>query len=581
MKKSKLILLMLFIAMPAVMLAGQLKFTTFTSKKSYYDFEHVFLTYKIENGDYNGVQIPNSEDFEVVNNSVSSSSSRSMTIVNGKRAYKTVSRYEVTFELKIKKKGRVKIPQGILKYDGKTYKTPAFTIEVTALNVSTTEASKDRFIKAEVSKSSPYVGEGFTITYTLFTVDAITDGGQLKNAGQFKNFGPFSVKDMEGMTNSRVNINGRNYLLLVLQKHLLFPIKGGKVTVPSFTLNYVTYKYVNRGFFRTRGEEIPHVVHAPSVTVNVKPLPVAPADFCGLVGQFTLKRKLDKDELLINDALTAKYEFSGSGNFSTLKELSLNWNKAWEVFEPKSINGYKATGKTYVGKLTKEYVAIPRANGAQDIPGLNMSYFDLSSKKYKQLSVNKTNINVIGDEDLGGGNVVYSGSGQNVEIKGNDVRYLNNNYSFSSGEKSEFFASPIHHGLSAVLGFGSLFLLVFYKPKKASEQELISKKKKGALKKAKSVLKDAEKALNADDKEFYEKIEIAMNTYFMDRFNILPQDFSSESLRDALLNMNLSQNKIQDILNLQSKCGMARYSPIGVSKPEVFKEVQEMITELG
>jgi hypothetical protein len=581
MKKSSLVVLMFLFVTPAMVLAGAVKFTTHTSKKSYYDFENIQLVYKIENADYKGVQVPESNDFDVLSNSVSSSSSHSITIINGKRVSQGGSTYEVTFVLKPKKKGQVKIPVGVMSFEGKTYKSPAFTVEITGLSVSQNESSKDRFIKTEVSKSNPYVGESFTITYTLFTVDEISDGGQLKNAGQFKNFGPFSAKDLEGMTNSRVNINGRNYLLLVLQKHLLTPIKGGKVTIPPFTLNYVTYKYVNRGFFRTRGEEIPHAVKAPAVTVKVKSLPNAPADFSGLVGSFALKRKLDKKKLLINDALTVKYELSGKGNFSALKEMPLNWNKAWEVFEPKTISAYKVAANNFTGIITKEYVAIPRANGAQDIPGLSLTYFDLSSKKYKQLSVKETSIEVTGDEDLSTGNVLYSGSGQIIDIQGSDIRYLSEEYRFSNGEGSDFFASGVHHSMTVVLGLGSLFLLLVYRPKKQSVEQLVNKKKKGAFKKARSILKDAEKSLSADDKEFYGKIELAMNNYFRDKFDILPQDFNREVLHERLLNINLQEQKVQEILSLQSKCGMARYSPIGVSKAEVFAEVQEMIAELG
>jgi len=572
---------MVLAVLPAFMMAAQVKFTSFTSKKSYYDFEHIILTYRVVNADIKGVKMPESTDFQVLNHSVSSSSSRTITYVNGKRVNNGGSTYDVTFELKPNKKGRITIPQAVMSYEGKTYKAPAFSVQITGLEVSASEASKDRFIKVEVSNSNPYVGQGFIVTYTLFTVDEITDGGQLKNAGQFKNFGPFSAKDMEGMTNSRVIINGRNYMLLVLQKHLLTPIKGGEVKIPSHTLNYVTYKYVNRGFFRQRGEEIPHSVQAPSARINVKSLPVAPDNFCGLVGQFKLKRKLDKKELLINDALTARYEVIGKGNFSALNELSLNWNKSWEVFEPKSINGYKVSGTEFSGKVTKEYVAIPRANGLQEIPGLKLSYFDLGSKQYKELVVDKTTIEVTGEEDLSSGNVVYGGPSQRVEIKGSDIRYLNNNISVKLDDSNAFFASSSHHVLTLTLGLGSLVLLLVYKPKNVTEDKKIDKKKKGAYKKAQRILKDANKALNADDTEFYGKIELAMNNYFMDKFNMLPQDFNREELEKSLLVIGLSEEKTQEVLKLQSKCGMARYSPIGVSKEEVFVEVQKMITNLG
>ncbi len=582
MKKTPFILLLLALTIPVLHLVAEpVNFSTSTSKKVYYDFERILLTYKIENADYKGVQVPQSPDFQVVNNSVSSSSSRSITIINGKRVSQGGSTYEVTFELKANKKGIIKIPQALMQYEGKTYRSPSFNVEVTSLDVSQKEASKDRFIKTEVSNMNPYVGQGFTITYTLFTVDEITDGNQLKNAGQFKNFGPFSAKDLEGMTNSRVSLNGRNYLLLVLQKHLLVPIKPGKFKVPSHTLKYVTYQYVNRGFFRTRGAEVPHAVQAPAVTINVKALPAAPADFSGLVGKFSLKSKQDKKELLINDALTVKYEISGRGNFSALKELPLSWNKSWEVFEPKSINGYQVSGNTYVGKVTKEYVAIPRSNGKQAIPGLSFSYFDLASKKYKRLSVNEKSIEVTGEEDLSTGNVVYNGSGQHVEIQASDIRYLSEEWSFSQGVERAFFGSVPHHVLSVSLGLASLFFLVFYKPKQESHADQIHKKKKRAFKKAKAVLKDAEKALNSDDKEFYGKNELSMNHYFMDKFNILPQDFNEEVLKESLLKFNLSEQRTQEVLKLHGKCGMARYSPIGVSKSEVFNEVKEMITELG
>ncbi len=67
----------------------------------------------------------------------------------------------------------------------------------------------------------------------------------------------------------------------------------------------------------------------------------------------------------------------------------------------------------------------------------------------------------------------------------------------------------------------------------------------------------------------------------MDKFNILPQNYNQDTLKQSLLSLGLTDEKAGDVMKLQSKCGMARYSPIGVSKEEVFKEVQEMITELG
>ena len=138
------------------------------------------------------------------------------------------------------------------------------------------------------------------------------------------------------------------------------------------------------------------------------------------------------------------------------------------------------SGNNFVGKVSKEYVAIPRANGAQDLPGLSLSYFDLNSKKYKRLSVEKTSIEVTGDEDLSAGNVLYSGSGQSVDIKGSDIRYVKNEFNIIKDEGTDYFASGVHHSMTVVVGLGALFLLLVYQPKKQSEEALIIKKKKGS-----------------------------------------------------------------------------------------------------
>ena len=58
----KLLIILLFF--PVFLWAGNVKFSTSSDKKSYFNFEKIYLTYKVENASYEGIEIPKSNDFE-------------------------------------------------------------------------------------------------------------------------------------------------------------------------------------------------------------------------------------------------------------------------------------------------------------------------------------------------------------------------------------------------------------------------------------------------------------------------------------------------------------------------------------
>ena len=91
----------------------------------------------------------------------------------------------------------------------------------------------------------------------------------------------------------------------------------------------------------------------------------------------------------------------------------------------------------FVGAIAdKEYLqpeaAIKQLNNKLGIAGYNFPEPKISGDK------GKTTVEVTGDEDLSTANVMYGGSGESVEIKGSDIRYLRDNYSFESSAGSDF-----------------------------------------------------------------------------------------------------------------------------------------------
>ena len=575
----KLLIILLFF--PVFLWAGNVKFSTSSDKKSYFNFEKIYLTYKVENASYEGIEIPKSNDFDVLNKRISTSSSSFVIIQNGKRISQGDEVYDVTFELKPKHNGTITIPKGILKVGDKTLTAPSFTVEVKEMKVNDNQLSKDRFITVEVSNSQPYVGQSFTITYTLYTVDQITDGSQFKNPEAFINFGPFTVKELSRLSGSQVNLKGKIYTVVEYQTHLLTPLKAESVTIPSFNIDYVGFNYIRESWFSSRREEVPYSVSAPKTSIKVKSLPQAPVNFSGLVGDFTGKLKLDKTKLSVNDAITAKYEITGKGNFSVLEDLPIEWEGVWEVFDPKISDNFKANSKGYSGKKVFEYVAIPRKPGKFILPKISLSYFDLSSKKYKNFEFDAPTITVDGTADASQSFVSSGSIGKKVKAEGNDIRYIKTDFDLKNNVKNDFFGSTWFYGLSGLSLSGFLFLVFFYDKKEQNTNEINNLKNKQASKKAKLILKEAEKALQNNDNLFYAKVEEAFNRYLMDKFTIAPTEFSKDFIIETLNKNGVTDEMIQQVIQVQNQCNLARYSPIGIDKNQIYQQVANVITHLG
>ena len=562
--------------------AGEVKFSASTDKKSYYDFEQVRFTLKIENADYKKVEMPTFQDFDLIRHYVNSSSSHSIVIINGKRVSEGGDSYQVVFELKPKKKGQLRLPDCKMEYEGKVYKTNSFTIEVKELDVSQNDLNKDRFVKVEVSNRSPFVGEPTTVTYTLYTVDQISEAAQLKKGMKIKNFGTIHAKELSQLSSSRVNMNGKVYTLLELHKTLLMPVKEGEFVIPSQTLEYVAYQYYRESWFSTRKEEVPYAVQIPEVKLKVKRLPTPPSDFSGLVGSYELSLKADKETLPVNDALTVRYTISGTGNSFAFRDLDLAWDSGWEVFEPKMEDGTKVAANGYRGSKVFEVVAIPRQGGELQVPGYSLSYFDLRSRSYKHLTAEGLTIEVTGD---GGASGPYISSDvplrRKVELGGeNELRYVKSTYSSYNDGWRGYFGTSTALFVGGGLSLASALLFLFYTPRKRSEQELKAERKSKAFKATMKRLDQIEKVIQEDPNQFYHELETAFDTYLRDKLMLEQVELSREVLSEKLKSVVKEEQLVDQVLRLQGQCSMARYSPIGVNPQVLLEEIKTTLNRL-
>ncbi|MCQ2252886.1 MAG: BatD family protein, partial [Bacteroidales bacterium] len=340
---------------------------------------------------------PKLDDFQVYGRSQSTS----MSIINGDMSVQKSFIYTAIAN----KPGTYTIKPASATQGGKTYESNSVTITVvdggnagqtagqpqggnnaignnqqqqTADDEITPSDSGDLFVDVISNKNDVYVGEQVILTSSLYSRYDIAGFEDAK----FPNFNGFWAKDIKNPKNitfDRKRINNKVYLYSLWQKKALFPQKAGKLEIEPYTVNCVVTD--GFGFRQARA-----VAKSKVKTINVKPLPDnKPEGFGGAVGNFKIQLSADKEQVKLDEPLTVKVTISGTGNFQLFESPKVQFNSAFEQFEPKSTENINATDAGINGSKTFSTVVIARQPGEYTIPAVKFSYFDPSAKAYKTI----------------------------------------------------------------------------------------------------------------------------------------------------------------------------------------------------
>jgi len=330
------------------------------------------------------------------------SQSISSSWVNGVRSYsKTYS-----YTLAPTKRGKVTIRQSSIVIDGKTYKSLAKQIEVTAAvdkpnGQKTVDdvADESLHLVAEVSKSRPFMNEAVSVVYKLYVSPSISVSNYrpLDNP-KYNNFWsqdiPVSVRNAKNGT-----YKGKQYRYVILKRVVLYPQKSGKLDIEPLSLDVTVDVPTNkRDFFGGRiYSQTNKTVSAGKRTINVKALPTQgkPADFGGAVGNFDFKVTTSKTSLNASESLQAKVEVSGKGNLKLFQLPEPSLPSSLEVYEPEFDEKVRTTLSGMQGKVVNSYTIVPSFQGKYPIQPISFSYFDPRAEKYKTLSSDEILINVM------------------------------------------------------------------------------------------------------------------------------------------------------------------------------------------
>lgn len=298
------------------------------------------------------------------------------------------------------------------------------------------------------------------------------------------------------------------------------------------------------------------------MVINVKPLPVKPANFSGGVGEFTMTSSINAKEVKTNDAVTIKLTIKGAGNMKLITSPEVKFPEDFEVYDPKVTNNFDVSRAGLSGTQTIEYLAIPRHAGNFTIPPVEFVYFDLKSQSYKTLKTEAYDLKV--EKGKGNADQVIADftNKENVKVLGQDVRFIKLGDTTLT-PKGEVFFGTMGYWLGYLIPFIVFVALVVFFRKQAAENANVAKvKTKKANKVATKRMKLAGKLLAENKKnEFYDEVLKALWGYISDKLSIPVSQLSKDNIEAELTKHGVAEDVTKTFINALNECEFARYAP--------------------
>ena len=422
-------------------------------------------------------------------------------------------------------------------------------------------SGRDLFIKVSANKRKVYEQEPILLTYKVYTLVDLT---QLE--GKMPELTGFHTQEIPLPQQKSFHIervNGKPYRTVTWSQYVMYPQMTGKMEIPSITFKGIVVQQ-NRSvdpfeaFFNGGSGyvEVKRNIVAPSIKIDVLPLPHKPANFSGGVGKFNISAQLNKNELKAGDPLSLRIVVGGIGNLKLIKQPVVNFPKDWDKYDPKVTDKTKLTSNGLEGNMIYDILAVPRNQGHYTIPPVALTYYDTSLNQYKTIKTQSFEIEVAKGDGSRSSVVDYS-KDQPKDIK--DIK---------KGEAElhsvdNFFFGSVGYLMSLLIPFAAFVaLLVIFRNRAIDNADLVKMKGKKANKIATKRLRQANKLMLAGKtNEFYDEVLRALWGYVGDKLNMPAEKLSRENISEKLQSHNVDDNTISKFLSAIDDCEMMRFAP--------------------
>jgi len=489
--------------------------------------------------------------------------------VNGVRSYSKTYAYTLAPTAR----GTFNIKQASIVIGGKTYKSLAKKVEVTAAvekpngQMTVDDFADDNLhLVAEISKANPYLNEEISVVYKLYVSPSIrvTNYRALDNP-KYNNFWSQDIP-VQRLNAENGTYNGKPYRYVILKRVVLYPQKSGKMEIEPLSLDVTIDVPTNKhDFFGGRiYTQTNKTVSAGKRSLNVKDLPAVgkPANFGGAVGEFDFTVSTTKTSLNASESLQAIVEVSGDGNLKLFQLPKPELPSSLEVYDPEHNESVRTTLSGMRGKVSDSYTIVPTFKGKYPMPSIAFSFFNPKTEKYNTINSEEILINVLqGPTNTTAViNSAARNSKQSVVTTGNQFSFLKLKPNLTIIETNYFFGSKNFY-LWWLLPLLLIPLAVLFRKKReAIAGDIAGNKIKRANKLARKYLSEAKKTLGNKD-AFYVALEKALHNYLKAKLKIETSEFNKDKIATLLTEKEVDEATKEGFVSLLKNCEMARYSP--------------------
>ena len=444
-------------------------------------------------------------------------------------------------------------------------------------------SGSDLFIKVSANKKRVHEQEPILLTYKVYTLVSLT---QLRgDMPDLKSFYSQEVDLPQQKSFSVERVNGRPYRTCTWSQYVMFPQMTGKLQIPSITFEGIVVQQ-NRNvdpfeaFFNGGSGyiEVKKKIVAPSIEIQVDPLPERPANFSGGVGQFNISAQLDKTSTKANDPVSLRIIVSGVGNLKLIKQPVINIPKDFDMYDPKITDQTKLTNNGLEGSKIYDFLIVPRHQGKYEIPPVEFTYFDTTSGSYKTARSESFTLDVAKGS---GAEAVNDFTGQaGLQELNKDIRYIKTGDARQKGLDNFFFGSVAYWATLIVLALIFISLFIVFRQRAIDNANVTKMRGKKANKVATKRLKKAA-LLMAENKpsEFYDEVLRALWGYVGDKMNIPVEQLSHDNISQRLSERQVDTEVISQFIEALDECEFERYAP-GDPKGNMEKVYEKAMTAI-
>jgi len=228
-----------------------------------------------------------------------------------------------------------------------------------------------------LSRAQAVDGEPIIAEVVLDTTGGV-DGFEWVDVPEYPGWWVQRLENPERVDSKIVEVNGEKFNRFVLARHVLIPLKPGKLTIPAVSA---------RIGFRGRSVFSPHTVlerSTGSVTVEVAPRPEAPPGFSGAVGRLQYSVDLQPETIRFGESAVVTISLEGKGNLP-LVGAPASWPScdACEAYPPEEEDSVTIDSTGIHGRRTWRTTLVPRHPGRLTLGAVELAVFNPSSGTYE------------------------------------------------------------------------------------------------------------------------------------------------------------------------------------------------------